>query len=50
VFVFQFTVECEWQRQEAQTVSVSVPHVLSFGTSLRVIVLVTLQEERFGEL
>ncbi|XP_059932610.1 GPI inositol-deacylase [Gadus macrocephalus] len=27
----QFTVECEWQRQEAQTVSVSVPHVLSFG-------------------
>ncbi|CAL8326789.1 unnamed protein product [Lota lota] len=27
----QFTVECEWQRQESQTVSVSVPHVLSFG-------------------
>ncbi|XP_053733811.1 GPI inositol-deacylase [Synchiropus splendidus] len=27
----QFTVECEWQRQQAQTLSVSVPHVLSFG-------------------
>lgn len=27
----QFTVECEWQRQESQTVSVAVPHVLSFG-------------------
>ncbi|XP_017294120.2 GPI inositol-deacylase [Kryptolebias marmoratus] len=27
----QFTVECEWQRQESVTLSVSVPHVLSFG-------------------
>ncbi|XP_041857330.1 GPI inositol-deacylase isoform X2 [Melanotaenia boesemani] len=27
----QFTVECEWQRQESQTLSISVPHVLSFG-------------------
>ncbi|MEQ2278628.1 hypothetical protein AMECASPLE_000868 [Ameca splendens] len=27
----QFTVECEWQREESQTLSVSVPHVLSFG-------------------
>ncbi|KAM4731535.1 GPI inositol-deacylase [Anableps anableps] len=27
----QFTVECEWQREESQTRSVSVPHVLSFG-------------------
>ncbi|KAL6101140.1 pgap1 [Pungitius sinensis] len=27
----QFTVECEWQRQESQTLSVPVPHVLSFG-------------------
>ncbi|XP_076012185.1 GPI inositol-deacylase isoform X2 [Genypterus blacodes] len=29
----QFTVECEWQRQESQTLSVPVPHVLSFGLS-----------------
>lgn len=27
----QFTVECEWQRQESQTLSVLVPHVLSLG-------------------
>lgn len=27
----QFTVECEWQRQETQTVTVPVPHILSFG-------------------
>ncbi|XP_013873264.1 GPI inositol-deacylase [Austrofundulus limnaeus] len=27
----QFTVECEWQRQESVLLSVSVPHVLSFG-------------------
>ncbi|XP_034549496.1 GPI inositol-deacylase [Notolabrus celidotus] len=27
----QFTVECEWQRQESQTLSVPVPHVMSFG-------------------
>ncbi|CAG5865890.1 unnamed protein product [Menidia menidia] len=27
----QFTVECEWQRQESLTQSVAVPHVLSFG-------------------
>ncbi|KAM4558463.1 GPI inositol-deacylase isoform 1-T1 [Odontesthes bonariensis] len=27
----QFKVECEWQRQESLTLSVSVPHVLSFG-------------------
>uniref|UniRef100_A0A3P8WAI7 GPI inositol-deacylase n=1 Tax=Cynoglossus semilaevis TaxID=244447 RepID=A0A3P8WAI7_CYNSE len=26
----QFTVECEWQRQVSRTLSVSVPHVLSF--------------------
>ncbi|XP_018534163.1 GPI inositol-deacylase [Lates calcarifer] len=30
----QFTVECEWQRQESQTLSVPVPHVLSFGLTL----------------
>ncbi|KAA8588344.1 hypothetical protein FQN60_001538 [Etheostoma spectabile] len=30
----QFTVECEWQRQESQTVSVSAPHVLSFGLTV----------------
>ncbi|XP_035531921.1 GPI inositol-deacylase [Morone saxatilis] len=30
----QFTVECEWQRQESQTLSVPVPHVLSFGLSV----------------
>ncbi|XP_008327156.1 GPI inositol-deacylase [Cynoglossus semilaevis] len=29
----QFTVECEWQRQVSRTLSVSVPHVLSFGLS-----------------
>uniref|UniRef100_A0A3B4TSS8 GPI inositol-deacylase n=1 Tax=Seriola dumerili TaxID=41447 RepID=A0A3B4TSS8_SERDU len=28
----QFTVECEWQRQESQTLSVPAPHVLSFLT------------------
>lgn len=27
----QFTVECEWQREKSQTLSVAVPHVLSFG-------------------
>nr|XP_020488861.1 GPI inositol-deacylase [Labrus bergylta] len=27
----QYTVECEWQREESQTLSVTVPHVLSFG-------------------
>lgn len=27
----QFTVECEWQRRETQTVTVPVPHVLSLG-------------------
>lgn len=27
----QFTVECEWQREESQNRSVLVPHVLSFG-------------------
>ncbi|XP_059199489.1 GPI inositol-deacylase [Centropristis striata] len=30
----QFTVECEWQRQESQTVSVPAPHVLSFGLTV----------------
>ncbi|XP_041699974.2 GPI inositol-deacylase isoform X2 [Coregonus clupeaformis] len=30
----QFKVECEWQRQESQTISVPVPHVLSFGMSV----------------
>ncbi|XP_038125707.1 GPI inositol-deacylase isoform X2 [Cyprinodon tularosa] len=30
----QFTVECEWQREAAQTLSVSVPHLLSFGFSV----------------
>ncbi|XP_029936332.1 GPI inositol-deacylase [Myripristis murdjan] len=35
----QFTVECEWQRQESQTISMPVPHVLSFGlTSSDVVV------------
>ncbi|KAM4561752.1 GPI inositol-deacylase isoform 1-T1 [Fundulus diaphanus] len=29
----QFTVECEWQREASQTLSVSVPHVLSFGVT-----------------
>ncbi|XP_026862614.2 GPI inositol-deacylase [Electrophorus electricus] len=27
----QFTVECEWQREERLTVPLSVPHVLAFG-------------------
>lgn len=31
LFVPQFTVECEWQRQASQTLSVPVTHVLSFG-------------------
>lgn len=31
LYPFQFTVECEWQRQEMQTVTVPVPHILSFG-------------------
>ncbi|KAM7407872.1 hypothetical protein PAMA_003572 [Pampus argenteus] len=30
----QFMVECEWQRQESQTLSVPVPHVLSFGLTV----------------
>ncbi|XP_049449388.1 GPI inositol-deacylase [Epinephelus fuscoguttatus] len=30
----QFTVECEWQRQESQTVSLPAPHVLSFGLTV----------------
>ncbi|KAG7240491.1 hypothetical protein INR49_026775 [Caranx melampygus] len=30
----QFMVECEWQRQQSQTLSVPVPHVLSFGLSV----------------
>ncbi|KAM6934548.1 GPI inositol-deacylase [Xenentodon cancila] len=30
----QSTVECEWQRQESQTLSVFVPHVLSFGLTV----------------
>ncbi|KAJ8410602.1 hypothetical protein AAFF_G00195060 [Aldrovandia affinis] len=30
----QFSVECEWLSQEARTVSVSVPHVLSFGLTV----------------
>ncbi|KAM3607858.1 uncharacterized protein V6R79_015254 [Siganus canaliculatus] len=30
----QFTVECEWQRQESQTLSLTVPHVLSFGLTV----------------
>ncbi|AWP12711.1 putative GPI inositol-deacylase [Scophthalmus maximus] len=30
----QFTVECEWQRQESHTLSVPVPHVLSFGLTV----------------
>ncbi|XP_058478260.1 GPI inositol-deacylase [Solea solea] len=30
----QYTVECEWQRQESQTLSVPVPHVLSFGLTV----------------
>ncbi|XP_023264978.1 GPI inositol-deacylase [Seriola lalandi dorsalis] len=30
----QFTVECEWQRQESQTLSVPAPHVLSFGLTV----------------
>ncbi|KAI1899416.1 hypothetical protein AGOR_G00061560 [Albula goreensis] len=27
----QFSIECEWLNQEARTVSIPVPHVLSFG-------------------
>uniref|UniRef100_A0A3B4TSM5 GPI inositol-deacylase n=1 Tax=Seriola dumerili TaxID=41447 RepID=A0A3B4TSM5_SERDU len=34
VSVPQFTVECEWQRQESQTLSVPAPHVLSFGLTV----------------
>ncbi|KAG7503173.1 GPI inositol-deacylase [Solea senegalensis] len=30
----QYMVECEWQRQESQTLSVPVPHVLSFGLTV----------------
>uniref|UniRef100_A0A3Q3XMC9 GPI inositol-deacylase n=1 Tax=Mola mola TaxID=94237 RepID=A0A3Q3XMC9_MOLML len=30
----QFTVECEWQRRESQTLTVPVPHVLSFGLTV----------------
>ncbi|XP_041662465.1 GPI inositol-deacylase [Cheilinus undulatus] len=30
----QYTVECEWQRQESLTLSVAVPHVLSFGLTV----------------
>ncbi|XP_034042742.1 GPI inositol-deacylase [Thalassophryne amazonica] len=30
----QFTVECEWQRQQIQTLSIPVPHVLSFGLTV----------------
>ncbi|XP_068186136.1 GPI inositol-deacylase isoform X2 [Antennarius striatus] len=30
----QFTVECEWQRQESQTFSLPVPHVLSSGLTV----------------
>lgn len=30
----QFTVECEWQRQESQTLTLPVPHVLSFGLTV----------------
>ncbi|KAL0964061.1 hypothetical protein UPYG_G00317840 [Umbra pygmaea] len=35
----QFTVECEWQRQESQTVSVPVPHTLSFGMTVSDVIL-----------
>ena len=27
----QFIIECEWQREESQTIPLAVPHVLSFG-------------------
>ncbi|XP_028847097.1 GPI inositol-deacylase isoform X2 [Denticeps clupeoides] len=30
----QFTVECEWQREETQIISVAVPHLLSFGLTV----------------
>lgn len=30
----QFTVECEWQRQQSQILTVPVPHVLSFGMTV----------------
>ncbi|XP_029981118.1 GPI inositol-deacylase [Sphaeramia orbicularis] len=30
----QFTVECEWQRQESLSLSVPVPHVLSVGMTI----------------
>lgn len=34
VNVKQFTVECEWQRQQSQTVTLPVPHVLSLGMTV----------------
>ncbi|KAL2081141.1 hypothetical protein ACEWY4_022994 [Coilia grayii] len=30
----QFVIECEWQREESQTIPVPVPHVLSFGLTV----------------
>ncbi|XP_041929415.1 GPI inositol-deacylase [Alosa sapidissima] len=30
----QFVMECEWQREESQTIPVAVPHVLSFGLTV----------------
>lgn len=30
----RFMVECEWQREESQTISIPVPHVLSFGMTV----------------
>lgn len=30
----QFMMECEWQREESQTIPVPVPHVLSFGLTV----------------
>lgn len=30
----QFVIECEWQREESQTIPVIVPHVLSFGLTV----------------
>ncbi|MBN3307273.1 PGAP1 deacylase, partial [Amia calva] len=35
----QFSVECEWLSEDARTVAVPVPHVLSFGLSVSAVTL-----------
>ncbi|XP_030642693.1 GPI inositol-deacylase [Chanos chanos] len=52
----QFMVECEWQREESQTVSLPVPHVLSLGLTASEItinssgLLHTLQLQHFHQV